>query len=446
MMNKSVIALAIAAAATPVLAENITNVTGDKTEIRGTGHVVLGHDQFVVGQSHVNIGRDNRIGGKVSTVIGQQAESRGNMNVVAGFKAYSQENMTVAIGSGSRVTGNSATAIGKATQANGKASFAGGSHATAEGEVSVAIGQHANALGGYSTAIGQASVAKGQSSTAIGSGATAESRFSTAIGTNAKAVNYQDVAVGSGATTDKVTPTVNAEVGGVTYGKFAGHRPTSAVSFGTKGNERQVQHVAAGRVTETSTDAVNGSQLYAVANQVSSNTIHIAQNSAKIETVQAIASQYNNQQTAWNTEQDIQIANLKKLTEGFLARQDGFEKALHDQRRESRAGVAGANALAIVPQAYQPGQSSIGMGVGGFKHEGAVAVGVSHISDSGRWVSKAGLNYDTRRNFGAAIGLSYVFGGVAKAPAQPMVVKEVVREVVVREVPAAVPAKVKIRQ
>lgn len=446
-MKHSVIALAIAAASAPVLADNIVNVTGVKTEYRGQGHVIAGHDLKTVGESLVNIGRDNVATGKVSTVIGQQAESRGNMNVVAGFKAYSQENMTVAIGSGSRVTGNSATAIGKATQANGKASFAGGSHATAEGEVSVAIGQHANALGGYSTAIGQASVAKGQSSTAIGSGATAESRFSTAIGTNAKAVNYQDVAVGSGATTDKVTPTVNAEVGGVTYGKFAGHRPASAVSFGTKGNERQVQHVAAGQVTETSTDAVNGSQLYAVANQVSSNTIHIAQNSAKIETVQAIATQYNNQQTAWNTEQDIQIANLKKLTEGFLARQDGFEKALHDQRRESRAGVAGANALAIVPQAYQPGQSSIGMGVGGFKHEGAVAVGVSHISDSGRWVSKAGLNYDTRRNFGAAIGLSYVFGGVAKAPAQPVVVKEVVREVVVREVPAQpVPAKVKIRQ
>lgn len=445
-MKHSVIALAIAAASAPVLADNIVNVTGVKTEYRGQGHVIAGHDLKTVGESLVNIGRDNRIGGKVSTVIGQQAESRGNMNVVAGFKAYSQENMTVAIGSGSRVTGNSATAIGKATQANGKASFAGGSHATAEGEVSVAIGQHANALGGYSTAIGQASVAKGQSSTAIGSGATAESRFTTAIGTNAKAVNYQDVAVGFGSTTSTVTQTANAEVGGVTYGTFAGHRPTSAVAVGSKGNERQVQHVAAGRVTETSTDAVNGSQLYAVANQVSSNTIHIAQNSAKIETIQAIATQYNNQQTAWNTEQDIQIANLKKLTEGFLARQDGFEKALHDQRREARAGVAGANALAIVPQAYQPGQSSIGMGVGGFKHEGAVAVGVSHISDSGRWVSKAGLNYDTRRNFGAAIGLSYVFGGVAKAPAQPVVVKEVVREVVVREVPADVPAKVKIRQ
>lgn len=445
-MKHSVIALAIAAASAPVLAENIVNVTG-KTEVYGSGHVVLGHDQFVVGQSHVNIGRNNQIGGKVSTVIGQQAESYGNMNVVAGFKAYSEENMTVAIGSGSRVTGNSATAVGKATLAEGKASAAFGSHATAKGEVSVAVGQHANALGGYSTAVGQASVAKAQSSTAIGSGATAESRFSTAIGTNAHAKNYQDVAVGFGSTTTTVTQTAKAEVNGVTYGKFAGHRPSSAVSFGSKGNERQLQNVAAGQVTSTSTDAVNGSQLYAVAGQVSNNTIRIEQNSAKIETVQAIATQYNNQQTNWNTTQDVQIAELKKLTEGFLARQDGFEKALHDQRREARAGVAGANAIAIIPQAYQPGQSSIGMGVGGFKHEGAVAVGVSHISESGRWVSKAGLNYDTRRNFGAAIGLSYVFGSVAKAPAQPVVVKEVVREVVVREVPAApVPATVKIRQ
>lgn len=432
-MKQSVIALAIAAVSMPVLADNANVVNGTSLATKG--------------ESLVNIGRDNNVTGKVTTVIGQQATATSNMSVVVGFQAKSEENMTVAIGSGSRVTGNSATAVGKATLAEGKASAAFGSHATAKGEVSVAVGQHANALGGYSTAVGQASVAKAQSSTAIGSGATAESRFSTALGTNAHAKNYQDVAVGFGSTTATVTQTAKAEVNGVTYGTFAGHRPSSAVSFGSEGNERQVQNVAAGRVTETSTDAVNGSQLYAVAGQVSNNTIRIEQNSAKINTVQAIATQYNSQQTNWNTTQDVQIAELKKLTEGFLARQDGFEKALHDQRRESRAGVAGANAIAIIPQAYQPGQSSIGMGVGGFKHEGAVAVGVSHISDSGRWVSKAGLNYDTRRNFGAAIGLSYVFGGVAKAPAQPVVVKEVVREVVVREVPAApVPATVKIRQ
>lgn len=431
-MKQSVIALAIAAVSMPVLADNANVVNGTSLATKG--------------ESLVNIGRDNNVTGKVTTVIGQQATATSNMSVVVGFQAKSEENMTVAIGSGSNASGNSATAVGKATLAEGKASAAFGSHATAKGEVSVAVGQHANALGGYSTAVGQASVAKAQSSTAIGSGATAESRFSTAIGTNAHAKNYQDVAVGFGSTTTTVTQTAKAEVNGVTYGTFAGHRPSSAVSFGSKGNERQLQSVAAGQVTSTSTDAVNGSQLYAVAGQVSNNTIRIEQNSAKIETVQAIATQYNNQQTTWNNNQDVQIAELKKLTEGFLARQDGFEKALHDQRRESRAGVAGANAIAIVPQAYQPGQSSIGMGVGGFKHEGAVAVGVSHISDSGRWVSKAGLNYDTRRNFGAAIGLSYVFGGVAKAPAQPVVVKEVVREVVVREVPAAVPAKVKIRQ
>lgn len=58
MMNKSVIALAIAAAATPVLAESITNVIGDKTEYRGQGHVIAGHDLKTVGESLVNIGRD----------------------------------------------------------------------------------------------------------------------------------------------------------------------------------------------------------------------------------------------------------------------------------------------------------------------------------------------------------------------------------------------------
>ena len=393
-MKKSLIALAIATVSVPVFAGNANVVSGTSLETNG--------------ESLVNIGRDNVATGKVTTVIGQQAQNNGNMNVVMGFKANSNENMTVAIGSGSTVTGNSASAYGKASFASGKASVAVGSHSTAKGDTSVAIGQHSNALGGQSVAIGQSSVAKADQSIAIGSGANAQGRFSTAVGVNAKSNNYQDVAIGFGSTTETVSPTVTAEVNGVTYGKFAGHRPTSGFAVGQKGNERQVQHVAAGRLTETSTDAVNGSQLYAVASQVSNNT-------------------------NWNNEQDVQIANLKKLTEGFLARQDKFEKDLHDLRRESRAGVAGANALAIVPQAYQPGQSSIGMGVGTFKNEGAVAIGVSHISDSGRWVSKAGVNYDTRRNFGAAIGLSYVFGGIAKPVAQPVVVKEIVREVIIRE-------------
>ena len=419
-MKKTLITLAVAAISVPVFGANANVVSGTSLETNGV--------------SLVNIGRDNKVTGKVTTVIGQQATAKGNMSVVIGFNAKSEENMTVAIGSGSNASGNSSSAYGKASLAEGKASVAVGSHSTAKGDTSVAVGQHSTALGGQSVAIGQSSVAKAGQSIAIGSGARAESRFSTAVGVNAKATNYQDVSVGFGSTTNTVTQTAKSEVNGVTYGTFAGHRPTSAVAVGSKGNERQIQHVAAGQVNKESTDAVNGSQLYAVANQVSANTIHIAQNSAKIDTVQAIATQYNNQQTVWNNEQDIQIANLKKLSEGFLARQDHFEKALHDQRRESRAGIAGANALAIVPQAYQPGQSSIGVGVGGFKHEGAVALGVSHISDSGRWVSKTGLNYDTRRNFGAAIGLSYVFGGVAKAPAQPVVVKEIVREVIVREV------------
>lgn len=419
-MKKSVIALALAAVSVPAFAVNANVVSGTSLETNGV--------------SLVNIGRDNNVTGKVTTVIGQQATATSNMSVVIGFSAKSEENMTVAIGSGSNASGNSSSAYGKASLAEGKASVAVGSHSTAKGDTSVAVGQHSNALGGQSVAIGQSSVAKADQSIAIGSGARAESRFSTSVGVNAKATNYQDVSVGFGSTTNTVTQTVNTEVNGVTYGTFAGHRPSSAFAVGNKGNERQVQHVAAGQVNKESTDAVNGSQLYAVASQVSNNTVNIAQNSAKIETVQAIATQYNNQQTVWNNEQDIQIANLKKLTEGFLARQDNFEKALHDQRRESRAGIAGANALAIVPQAYQPGQSSIGVGVGGFKHEGAVALGVSHISDSGHWVSKAGLNYDTRRNFGAAVGLSYVFGGVAKAPTQPVVVKEIVREVIVREV------------
>ena len=153
-----------------------------------------------------------------------------------------------------------------------------------------------------------------------------------------------------------------------------------------------------------------------------------------------------NQYNTWNEAQDGQINELRKLVDGLNADNSQIRKELHDNRREARAGIAGSNAIAAIPQPHAPGQTAIGVGAGYFKNEGAAAVGVSHISNSGRWVSKAGVNFDTRRNVGIGLGLSYVFGGIKQQPqvVTKEVVHEVVREVVVREVPAQ-PVTKKIR-
>jgi autotransporter adhesin len=109
-------------------------------------------------------------------------------------------------------------------------------------------------IGNNSSAVANSSVAVGASANALGSGAVA-------IGSGAAANYGGDVAIGAGSVTAASNPTSSVAIAGRTY-SFAGASPASVLSVGAPGAERQITNVAAGRVTATSTDAVNGSQLY----------------------------------------------------------------------------------------------------------------------------------------------------------------------------------------
>ena len=450
-MTNITLAVIAAAASTTVLADNSVTGTyhvtqGDKITVTGSGNTTVGTALVNKGLSNTAFGINSSVEGKDSVVGGQRSVVKGDMSVAIGHHAHALESMNTAVGSEASAIAQSSTAIGKGTRTTGIGSTAVGAHAFAEKNSDVAMGLHSNATGGQSTAIGQSTRSEGGQSTAIGSGATSSGRFSVAVGTNAKANNDHDVAVGSFSTTEKAVGTSSAIINGVEYGTFKGHKPVATVSVGKEGSERTITNVAAGRITAESTDAINGSQLYSVATKVGDNVKAIetlkddvATNSNHISTnTQAIQGISNtiNQHTTWNEAQDDQIAELRKLVNGLHGDNAEIRKELHDNRREARAGIAGANAIAAIPQPHAPGQTAIGVGAGYFKNEGAAAVGVSHISNSGKWVSKAGINVDTRRNIGLGLGLSYVFGGVRVPVQTKEVVHEVVREVIVREVPA----------
>lgn len=491
-MKKTFIALALAAFVTPAFAVNTTygsdqnvdgnyNVTtGQKFTVAGQGNTVTGVDIVTSGDSNVVSGIHNVVDGKINVVSGHNAAVKGNMSVAIGQRAEAYNSMVTAVGSDTKGLGESSVALGKGatTGEEAKASTAVGPHATAMAPSAFAGALHAYAGGAQSVALGQSSQSMGEKSTAIGSGAQALERFSTAVGGNAVATNQHDVALGFGSKTTGAVGTATAEVNGVKYGTFAGHRPVGETSMGSEGWERNVTNVAAGRITKTSTDAVNGSQIFAVANQVGENTKGVEANKKAIaELGDVVAINAGNieantqqittlnhtvqQQNTWNEAQDGQINelrgnvsvnserldNLTALVKGMGANEAILRKEMHDLRRESRAGIAGANAIAGIPQPHAPGQTAFGVGAGYFKHEGAVALGVSHISNSGKWVTKAGVNFDTRKNVGATIGLSYVLGGVPVVAPAPVVIHktEVVEKVIVREV-APVPAQVKVRQ
>lgn len=121
-------------------------------------------------------------------------------------------------------------------------------------ENGVAVGKDAlaNAIGGI--AIGDTSLVGGRSENSI------------AIGKGAQALDRDSVALGSGAVAENVTSTPSMTVNGNTR-QLAGSTAKGTVSIGSEDNERTITNLAAGRVSETSTDAVNGSQLYAVAEE-----------------------------------------------------------------------------------------------------------------------------------------------------------------------------------
>ncbi|ENX32487.1 hypothetical protein F889_03469 [Acinetobacter colistiniresistens] len=264
---------------------------GDNTKAVGTGSVATGSNTQAMGESSVAMGDSAQAQGDNDIAIGRNAvTASGNSNNIAVGSEVTTGNMgqnvamgsdgtnansrtadggAVAIGRAQTATGNGAVAIGDPNRANGDGAVAMGRNNTAAGNYDASeAGNGAVAIGNENQAIGQGSVALGNTSTAAAAGAialgdtaNAQATRGVALGSDATATNADDVALGAGSVTSAANPTANGTVGGLTY-NYAGTSPSSVVSVGSAGNERQVTNVAAGRVSESSTDAINGSQLY----------------------------------------------------------------------------------------------------------------------------------------------------------------------------------------
>ena len=219
--------------------------SGQNTD--GLGNTAIGWQsgQAVKGGQNISIGYQSAKGlkGSSNTVIGNQAGIggvEGDNNIIVGTNA------TRLYTTGGSLKVQNVVSLG--------------TNSKAYTDNSMSIGSYSEATGKAAIAIGQGSKASKDNSMAIGNGTLAN----TANG---------DVALGSGSATKAVTAVSNVTITppsskSITYGTFAGNNPQSAVSVGTAGNERQIQNVAAGRVTKDSTDAINGSQLFAVANEL----------------------------------------------------------------------------------------------------------------------------------------------------------------------------------
>ena len=187
---------------------------------------------------------------------------------------------------------------------------------------------------------------------------TAKLQKPTATGTNAVAV--APGAEASGASSTAVGSNAKAKGrNSVAVGANSVAERDNSVAVGSAGNERQITHVAAG---VERTDAVNVGQVE--------------------DALGSLAGQTNSQFNSLRND-------------------------LKEQDDRLSAGIAGAIAIASLPQPMSNGGSTTAAGIGNFNGQSAVSVGVSHVSNDGKWTTKVGGSVDTQSNFSLGAGVGY---------------------------------------
>ena len=259
---------------------------GAMTQSFGIGSTAIGVNSMSKGVASTSIGVIARSWGKNSLAVGSQAGAYGDKSTSLGDTNTVGFDMTdgttsgaasSAVGTDNKVYGNNSYVIGggntigsatitETTEANGdkiKKVTAG----TVKGSTAGAFGYKNTVTTDNAYVVGNNSTASADGAMVLGSSASVTGKNGVALGNNTKVANENAVAIGNGSETAAAVATPSATINGVAH-NFAGVNPASTVSVGKAGAERTITNVAAGRISATSTDAINGSQLYAVTSEV----------------------------------------------------------------------------------------------------------------------------------------------------------------------------------
>ena len=330
----------------------------------------------------------------------QGAESFGKDNNIS-------DTATSAFATGykNRVEGANGFAVGTNNSAQGVNSFVGGEGANARGRNSLAFGATAEAITDNTFAIGSQARTNGKNTIAIGNGAYAQAEGAVAQGSDTLVGIKDGVAIGSHSKVMTGT-TINSDTSNdikFTNHAFAGSSPDSIVSFGNANFTRQLQNVGAGRVSSTSTDAINGSQLHDVALEAQKHTtikpgdnITIAEgtngNGGKEYTI-GLSPDFINQ-----------INNLSSDS-------SSLRNIIDANQKEAHKGIAGSAALAgLHPLDFDPDHKlDVMAGYGHYHNANAVAIGVAYRPNEDLMITVGStVNGDDDTVFNA--GISYKVG------------------------------------
>ena len=277
---QAVISNSIAIGKNASVNEDTDSVAAVNGATKGEGSVAIGANTKASGTNATAVGQASNAYGQNSFAGGQSSKALGKSSVAVGDGAIANQDSSTAIGAYSQSTAAGATALGFNTRAtasgtvaagrNSKATsnnaLALGNEADAQKDDTIAIGYNAQATQNRAVAFGKNAKATAGDTFAFGDAAKASVGNAIAFGKNANAAHKDSIALGANSATEAAVQTTSATVGGLTFGNFAGNTPESTLSIGSAGKERTITNVAAGRISDSSTDAVNGSQLYATQN------------------------------------------------------------------------------------------------------------------------------------------------------------------------------------
>ena len=270
-----------------------TTAIGTLSEAFGTGSTAIGINSLTKGVASTGIGIMARSWGDNSLALGTQvgaygtrSSSIGDTNQVGldmkdGNKSGKE---SAAVGSQNTIYGNQAYAVGAgntigsatvntATEANGSAAGADQDKittvtaGTVKGNMAGAFGYKNTINADNAYAVGSNSTVSADGAMVLGNNASVTAKNGMALGSNTKVANENAIALGAGSETAAAVATLSATINGTAH-NFAGINPASTVSVGKAGSERTITNVAAGRISDVSTDAINGSQLYAVTTEM----------------------------------------------------------------------------------------------------------------------------------------------------------------------------------
>lgn len=359
----------------------------------------------------VNVMADTVIQGPVEpTAVAPIATGYNSM--VGGINSKATGTNGIILGRDNVVTGDNTTVIG------------GGNNTIANGEATV-IGYN-NTIQGTDkeiTVIGSNNTASGQGAFVVGTHTFATAIDAVALGNNAVADNSNSVALGTNSVTDSAVGVEGITINGTKH-IFAGEQPASVVSFGSreragaggvKHYNRQLQNVSAGRIEVDSLDAVNGSQLFAVVDEVETNAAdikvlnHVAENhEGRITTLEKDAKDIKSDVA--NTQKQVNvntkdIADLKgQVGASATAIKNEFNNRINQtEKRMNNLGASSAALAGLHPLDFNKNdKASYAVSYGHYRSSNAIALGAFYRPNE-RTMFGLGMSLGAEKQFTANV-------------------------------------------